>query len=297
MIYLERWKVWMILGICALGVLFAAPNLLGKQSLAWLQDNAPSFVPSKTVNLGLDLRGGSHLLLEVAVDNVIDEQLQGLVDQVRSELRGAKIGYTDLGLANGAVHFRLTDATQEDKARDIVHDIDRDLEIKRDDGGFTLRMTEAKIAEKKRAAMDQSIEIVRRRIDETGTREPSIQREGDNRILVQLPGVDDPERIKNLLGQTAKLTSCRRVRKRRARVGAGIHPAAGHRKTALRRNPGPVLRRAKTHHGVGRYARRCPAFLQQRRSRRQLPFRFHRRQAFRRGDAHEHGASFRDRSR
>jgi preprotein translocase subunit SecD len=206
MIYLERWKVWMILGICALGVLFAAPNLLGKQSLAWLQDNAPSFVPSKTVNLGLDLRGGSHLLLEVAVDNVIDEQLQGLVDQVRSELRGAKIGYTDLGLANGAVHFRLTDATQEDKARDIVHDIDRDLEIKRDDGGFTLRMTEAKIAEKKRAAMDQSIEIVRRRIDETGTREPSIQREGDNRILVQLPGVDDPERIKNLLGQTAKLT-------------------------------------------------------------------------------------------
>lgn len=206
MVYLERWKVILIVVVCAIGVLYSAPNLFGKESVAWLQDHTPSFFPNQTVNLGLDLRGGSHLLLEVATDNVIDEYMQSIVDQARTTLRAAKIGYTDLGLVNGAVHFKLTNASQTDEAKAAIRDMDRDLDVAINDGEFTLRMNEAKIAERKRAAMEQSIEIVRRRIDETGTREPSIQRQGENRILVQLPGVDDPERIKNLLGQTAKLT-------------------------------------------------------------------------------------------
>ena len=206
MIYIERWKVILILVVCALGVLYALPNALPSPMVAWLQANTPALVPSQTVNLGLDLRGGSHLLLEVATDAVIDEHMQGLVDQTRSELRTAKIGYTDLGLSEGAVHFKLTDATQADKAKDVLHDMDRDVEIASTNGDVTLRLADAKIADRKHAAMEQSIEIVRRRIDETGTREPSIQLQGDNRILVQLPGVDDPEHIKNLLGQTAKLT-------------------------------------------------------------------------------------------
>src|SRR5262249_8980303 len=141
-----------------------------------------------------------------ATDTVAEERMQGLVDQTRTELRAARIGYTDLGLSSGVVHFRLTDASQADKTKDALHKMDNDIDVSASGGDFTLRMTEAKIAERKRAAMDQSIEIVRRRIDETGTREPSIQRQGDNRIIVELPGVDDPERIKNLLGQTAKLT-------------------------------------------------------------------------------------------
>jgi len=206
MVYLERWKVILIIVVCALGVLYAAPNMLGRNTVAWLADHTPSFFPNQTVNLGLDLRGGSYLLLEVAVDTVIDERMQGLVDQTRTELRGAKIGYTDLGLANGAVHFKLTDPAQADKAKNILHEMDSDLDIGASNGDFTLRIADAAIAARKRAAMDQSIEIVRRRIDETGTREPSIQRQGDNRIIVELPGVDDPERIKNLIGQTAKLT-------------------------------------------------------------------------------------------
>jgi len=206
MIYLERWKVYLIIAVCVFGVLYALPNAFGKHGAAWLRAHTPSFFPNQTVNLGLDLRGGSHLLLEVATDTVIDERLQGLVDQTRAELRRAKIGYTDLGLVSGGVHFRLTDPSQAASAKDALHDMDRDLSIAAANGDFTLRMTDAIIAERKRAAMDQSIEIVRRRIDETGTNEPSIQREGDNRILVQLPGVDDPEHIKNLLGQTAKLT-------------------------------------------------------------------------------------------
>ena len=206
MVYLERWKVILILVVCAIGVLYSAPNLLGKERAEWLQAHTPAFFPNQTVNLGLDLRGGSHLLLEVAVDNVIDEHMQGLLDQTRAALRTAKIGYTDLVLAEDAVHFKLTDAAQSDQAQSTIREMDHDLDITVKDGEFALHMTEARIAERKRAAMDQSIEIVRRRVDETGTREPSIQRQGENRILVQLPGVDDPEHIKNLLGQTAKLT-------------------------------------------------------------------------------------------
>jgi preprotein translocase subunit SecD len=206
MVYLERWKVILVLIVCAIGVLYSAPNLLGAQRAAWLQAHTPSFFPNQMVKLGLDLRGGSYLLLEVATDNVIDEHMQGLVDQTRVALRTAKIGYGDLGLVNGAVHFTLTDVSQSDAAKSAINDVDHDLSVTAQGNDFSLRMTDDKIAERKRAAMDQSIEIIRRRIDETGTREPSIQRQGDNRIMVQLPGVDDPERIKNLIGQTAKLT-------------------------------------------------------------------------------------------
>ncbi len=206
MIYFPRWKMILVIAACVLGVLYAMPNLLSAQARTWLQASLPSALPTQSVNLGLDLRGGSHLLLEVAVETVVDEKLQNLVDQTRTELRAARIGYSDLSVSNGAVHIKLTDPATADKVHDMVHDMDRELDIKTNSDTITLALTEQQIIERKRGALDQSIEIVRRRIDETGTREPSIQRQGDNRILVQLPGVDDPQRIKNLLGQTAKLT-------------------------------------------------------------------------------------------
>ncbi|MDR3449282.1 MAG: protein translocase subunit SecD [Alphaproteobacteria bacterium] len=223
MVYLERWKIILILAVCAIGVLYSAPNLMGKNTVEWLQAHTPGFFPNQTVNLGLDLRGGSHLLLEVATDNVIDEHMQALVDQTRTALRAGKINYDDLGLVNGAVHFKLTKPEQADAAKAAITDMDNSLDIAVQGGDFTLRMTDAKITERKRAAMDQSIEIVRRRIDETGTREPSIQRQGDNRILVQLPGLGDPEHIKNLLGQTAKLTF-RLVDETASTAGGGVPP-------------------------------------------------------------------------
>lgn len=206
MIYLPRWKVILIIAVCALGVLYAMPNLMGAKAVAWAEQHLPGFLPHQTVNLGLDLRGGSHLLLEVETDSVITEKLQALVDQTRTELRAAKVGYTDLGLSNDVVRFKLTDVAMADKARTVIRQMDSTLDVKLSDDAFSLQFSELSIRDKKRAAMDQSIEIVRRRIDETGTREPSIQRQGDNRILVQLPGVDDPDRIKRLLGQTAKLS-------------------------------------------------------------------------------------------
>jgi preprotein translocase subunit SecD len=205
MIHLDRWKIILIIAACVLSVLYATPNMLGHDRAAWMQEHLPGFLPTQTVNLGLDLRGGSHLLLEVATDTVADEALQSLVDQTRIDLREAKVGYTDLGVANGAVHFKLTDTAQADKAKDALSKNANGITLSDSGVEFSMRFSDAKIIERKRAAMDQSIEIVRRRIDETGTREPSIQRQGDNRILVQLPGVNDPQRIKNLIGQTAKL--------------------------------------------------------------------------------------------
>jgi len=206
MVYLERWKVILIICVCVFGVLYSAPNVMSVETRNWVAASMPGFFPSQSVNLGLDLRGGSYLLLEVAVDTVIDERMQSMTDDVRHKFREAKIGYTDLSAGGGAVHVKLTDPSQSDNAKLLLHEIDNDTDISSSAGDFTIRLTADKIAERKRSAMDQSISIVRRRIDATGTREPSIQRQGDNRIIVELPGVDDPDNIKKLIGQTAKLT-------------------------------------------------------------------------------------------
>lgn len=206
MINIPRWKLVLVLILCALGILYAAPNALPVKTQQWLQANMPAIAPHKTVNLGLDLRGGSHLLLEVQTDTVIQDHMNALVDEVRTALRKEKIGYTELGLHEQSVRFRVTDPAQLDAARETAGKLDRQLSVRADGGLVSVTMPADMARERQTSAMDQSIEIVRRRIDETGTREPSIQRQGENRILVQLPGVDDPERIKELLGQTAKLT-------------------------------------------------------------------------------------------
>jgi len=154
MVYLERWKIILILIVCAIGVLYSAPNLLGKERAEWVREHTPSFFPNQTVNLGLDLRGGSHLLLEVATDNVIEEHMQSLVDQTRAALRVAKVGYTDLGLISGTVHFKLTDASQSEQAQNALRDMDHTLVVTAQKDDVSLRMTDDKIAERKRAAMD-----------------------------------------------------------------------------------------------------------------------------------------------
>ena len=206
MLYIAKWKQNLIILVALFGVFYSLPNVLGKETVAWMQANLPSFLPTKTVNLGLDLRGGSHLLLEVEADAVIEERLQTTLDEIRTIFRNEKIGYVDPAIREGVISFKLTDVSQAGKAEESVREIDPSLVIDAKEGTLSVSLSENSIRDRKRAAMEQSIEIVRRRIDETGTREPSIQRQGDNRILVQLPGVDDPGRIKKLLGQTAKLT-------------------------------------------------------------------------------------------
>jgi protein-export membrane protein SecD len=203
MVQIPRWQVILILAVLLAGLVFALPNVLQRETAEGL----PGWVPSEQVNLGLDLQGGSYLLLEADIDSVIREQVENLVDGTRAGLRRAKIGYTGLGVSGEAVVFTLRDTTLRNEVREIVSGFGNDLLISsNDEGEFEIRFTDQSLAERRNSVIEQSIEVVRRRIDETGTREPSIQRQGERRILIQLPGVRDPERIKSLLGQTAKLT-------------------------------------------------------------------------------------------
>jgi preprotein translocase subunit SecD len=202
MLHFERWKIAVILAILLVGFGLAVPNVLRQDTLEAL----PSWLPNQTVNLGLDLRGGSYLLVEVEVDAVVREQLDALVDGIRIELRQAGIGYTGLGLEGGRAVVTIRDRSQVQAALDAVREIDPTLEVEELDGRLSIGVSEQTLDERRKSAVDQSIEIVRRRIDETGVREPTIQRQGDDRILIQLPGIDDPERMKDLLGTTAKMT-------------------------------------------------------------------------------------------
>jgi preprotein translocase subunit SecD len=203
MLYFPKWLVTLILGICALGVVLSLPNLFSPQAF----DALPGWVPKRQVSLGLDLRGGSHLLLEVDMSAVIRERLNNLLDSLRTEFRTARIGYTGLNVEGDRVVFTLREPERLDEVRAIVTKIDPEIDMAVGaNGDVTLRPNEVALTKRTASAVEQSIEIVRRRIDETGTKEPIIEREGQDRILVQLPGVDNPEHVKQLLGRTAKMT-------------------------------------------------------------------------------------------
>jgi protein-export membrane protein SecD len=203
MLYFPRWLVSLILGICALGVLLSLPNVFSAQTL----DALPRWVPKKQVSLGLDLRGGSHLLLEVDMGTVRRERFNALVDSLRTEFRTAHVGYTGLNAEGDHVSFTLREPERLDDVRAIAKKIDPEIDMTAGpNGDITLKPNPVALQARTSSAVEQSIEIVRRRIDETGTKEPIIEREGQDRILIQLPGVDDPEHVKELLGHTAKLT-------------------------------------------------------------------------------------------
>jgi preprotein translocase subunit SecD len=203
MLYFANWKILLICGMCALGVLFSLPNLFTPAQLSWL----PSQIPHRQVNLGLDLRGGSYLLLEVDIGAAQTEQLNGIIENVRDALRDAKIGYTGLNVENNAIVFTIRDLDRIDDAKSALAKIDPSLTIDiGSDGAGKMQFSEQATEQRRQQAVDQSIEIIRRRIDETGTKEPTIQRQGADRVLVELPGVGNPEHVKELLGKTAKLT-------------------------------------------------------------------------------------------
>ena len=203
MMHIAKWKITLILGVCVLGLLFVSPNFLAKDQA----DSLPSWFPNQQINLGLDLQGGSHLLLEVETDAVIAERLEALVDAARGELRKARIRYAGLKVEGLSAIVSIKDLDRVDDAHELLRKLDTDTDTEVEDNGrIVMALTEVAVKARRIAAVEQSIEIVRRRIDSSGVNEPTIQRQGDQRILVQLPGLDDPERIKRLLGKTAKMS-------------------------------------------------------------------------------------------
>ncbi len=157
--------------------------------------------------MGLDLQGGSHLLLEVGFDAFMREQLLNLTSEIRAQLRKEKIGYKNLRRSDDKVTFTLRDDVAEDvDIESLLRNISPDIEIEKNGRSYTAIFGERWQETSKQQVIEQSLQIVRRRIDETGTKEPIIQRQGTERILLQVPGLSDPERLKNLLGRTAKMT-------------------------------------------------------------------------------------------
>lgn len=196
---LSKSRVITIIAVCLAGVFFAIPNIMSdKTSLpSWWQP----------VNLGLDLQGGSNLLLEVKMDEVLKERMSSIEDSARQILREGKIRYKSLTSNENAVNVVIENAGSRNKASNLFRKIDNGIEISEsDEGVISIAYSDVALNQLKAKIVDQSIEIVRRRIDELGTKEPVIQSQGTNRIVVQLPGLQNPEYVKTLLGKTAKMS-------------------------------------------------------------------------------------------
>jgi len=204
--------------VALLGVLFAIPSFLPEN----VRDAWPSFLPKQTVVLGLDLQGGSHLLLQVNEDGIVSERLQSLRRDVRNTLANQN-GIGNLittDEATNSLAIELTDPTQKDAARTAIEALQNTIggsmisvggvnELafgEAPDGKLTITLTPEGIEQRTSALVAQSIEVIRNRVDELGTTEPSIQRQGTNRILVQVPGFGDSTRLKDIISRTARLT-------------------------------------------------------------------------------------------
>ncbi len=208
MMYFSRLKTYAILSACLIGLLLCIPNAM-RAPASWL--------PWRTVHLGLDLQGGSYLLLEVDMKAVLKERLDSIMDSVRQSLRPGAIYYQTLEahLDQNQVFLKLRDPTKLPAAVAALKPLissdnaagtpDMTL-VSTDDGTITLTLSPVALHARASGAIQQSIEIVRRRIDETGVVDPQITQQGEGRIVVQLPGIGDPDRIKRLIGKTAHMT-------------------------------------------------------------------------------------------
>ncbi len=216
MLHFSTWKTIAIAILSLAGLLFTLPNFLSGDQVKSL----PSFMPSNVLHLGLDLKGGSHMLLQVEASVLITERMQSIKDDIRKSLREKKIGNSGLKVTGETINLKLRKPEQMQDALIAIKALSqpvsssllqasniRNIVVEQtSDNAIKVNLSpEARIIRVK-SAVSQSIEIVRRRIDELGTTEPTIQPQGDDRILVQVPGLDDPEQLKALLGKTAKLT-------------------------------------------------------------------------------------------
>lgn len=239
MLQIDLWKRVLIWAVCALGILFAMPNgfytrvethndaaaaLEAGASGNGLEEQAaqwPSFLPSSLVNLGLDLRGGAHLLAEVQVADVYESRLEAMWPEVRDLLREERdeVGTIRLQKTEGPeLRVRLNQKPEmASRAAELVRELARpvvsltgagatDIEVSVDGADIVVTLSEAERVATDERTVAQSLEIIRRRIDEVGTREPTIQRQGADRILIQVPGIGSASELKAIIGTTAQLT-------------------------------------------------------------------------------------------
>ena len=193
------WKSLIVFLVISSGIIFSIPSIL------YQEDTENWFLENK-INLGLDLQGGSYLLLEVQSDVLFKEELENISDSIRLISRNFQINLTDINIQDDQISFRFMNSLKlEDIRKEFIKNYNN-VNVVINNNILKVIINDNFKKSIREAALKQSLEIVRKRIDESGTKEPLIQRSGKNRILLQLPGVKDPERIKELLGKTAKLT-------------------------------------------------------------------------------------------
>lgn len=245
MLYFPKWKIILVVLISVLGVLLAVPNLVPEKTLNAL----PDWLPKQQINLGLDLQGGSHMLLKMETSKLLEDRLESLRGDVRKQFRTNKIGYTGLKATKSLVRVKIRKTDDFAPALKLVKamrqpvqssilggatDFDFNVDADSSTGVIIVTPTELAIAARLKSAMDASIETVGRRINNLGTTEPVIQRQGLDRIIVQVPGLEDPQQLKKLLGATAKLEfrmvdqtmSAQQALSSRPPVGSEVLPAA-----------------------------------------------------------------------
>ena len=214
MLYFDRWKILLIAVVSLGGILFSLPNLFTPAQLqglpSWMQLRMP---------LGLDLQGGSHLLLQMNAGELRDDWLEAISGDARTALREERIGYSGLSKTREDVRATIRNPEDIEKALTKLRTLARpttntilgstvaDITVERGDGNvIIIKPTEVAMNERISSAVGSGIETIRRRVDALGTTEPTIQRHGRDRILLQVPGFNDPGELKALVGQTAKLT-------------------------------------------------------------------------------------------
>ncbi len=203
MIKISPWKKFFILAICLYGFAFSAPNFI---PALHNQDPETTWLPHKTVNLGLDLRGGAHLLYQADMTKVFDKRAGGLKQDYIQFMKDEKINHNGVSSTSRNVVVNLENADDAAAVKSYIRRSSTGLYIETSEDGKTITVTmdESFIKQVKDQTISQVIEVVRRRIDETGTTEPVIQRQGDDRVLIQVPGAESSD-VKDLVGKTAAL--------------------------------------------------------------------------------------------
>jgi preprotein translocase subunit SecD len=218
MLEFPRWKQTLIWLSLALALLFSLPNLFSEKQL----ESWPSWLPSKQLSLGLDLQGGSYMLLQVDTADVIATRLKSMPEEIRTLLReikgpdGTRVGVSNYTIAERSVSFLVRDLADVDSVVDAVRKLrqpvgdgisgqfDTDVTVV-DATRVVVTLTDAGITDRKKLAVDQSLEVMRKRIDALGTKETDISKQGQDRIKVEVPGLQDPRALREIVGKTAKL--------------------------------------------------------------------------------------------
>jgi protein-export membrane protein SecD len=218
MLRFAPWKLASVLALVAAAILLVAPSFMPTSRVDSLGARLPGFIPMRQIVLGLDLQGGAYMLMQVDQNSLIKSQVEALREDVRQKMREGRIGLSG-GIATQprGVLVRMADPAERDKAYGLLQTLShpiggplaggngRNLEVRETSAGVQLTLTDAAIADKVRHAVTQSIEVLNRRINAMGTKETIVERQGADRVLIEVPGLQDTTKLKEIIGKTAKL--------------------------------------------------------------------------------------------